>query len=237
MSTPTIVPTRGLTDRATATTVGILYIVGTVAGVSSVVVTGGGIEGPDYLADAEALGDSLPLGAALVLVMGLSLAFIPIVVYPVLRRTSERFAVGYVVFRGAIETTLYIFTAMSWLLLFQLAPDYASGAGASPITGDLLGLMGTTSGTLQTFVFVIGAVMFYLVLWWARLVPRWLSGWGLLALIPYFIVAVLGMFDMLDAMSGTGTAMQMPLALQEMVLALWLIIRGFSGLKAPVEGG
>lgn len=38
------------TDRATARIVGVLYIVGTAAGVLSLIVTSGLLNGPDYLA-------------------------------------------------------------------------------------------------------------------------------------------------------------------------------------------
>jgi hypothetical protein len=62
-----------------ATLVGVLFIIGTVAGILFRVTTQGGhIDGPDYLADAEALGRRLPTGALLTLAMGLSLAFIPV---------------------------------------------------------------------------------------------------------------------------------------------------------------
>jgi hypothetical protein len=59
-------------------------------------------------------------------------------------------------------------------------------------------------------------------------VPRWLSGWGLLAAIPYFISGVLGLFTLLNQMSTVQMVLVLPLALQEMVLAVWLIVKGFN---------
>ncbi|WP_062314360.1 DUF4386 domain-containing protein [Demequina rhizosphaerae] len=225
MTTHADVPSKGLSDRATATAVGVLYILGTAAGVASVAATGGGLEGPDYLASADELGSGLAVGALLVLLMGLSLAFIPIVAFPVLRRVSERLAAGFLVFRGALETTWYIVTAMTWLTLFRMAAD---GAASSGDAGGMLFEAGETGGMLQSLVFVTGAAMFYWALYRARLVPRWLSGWGLLALVPYAAVAILGLLEVLDVMSSTAVGLQMPLALQEMVLAVWLIVRGFA---------
>jgi hypothetical protein len=227
MSTQTVSRSGALSDRATATLVGVLYIIGTAAGVLSLAATGGGLEGPDYVATAASLGDRLAVGALLVLLMGLALACIPLLVFPILRATSERLALGYVVFRGALETTTYLITALSWLVLFQLGIDSAADAGLRA-GGDVLYRMGDTVGTLGTFVFVAGAAMFYWVLWRARLVPRWLSGWGLVALVPYLVVAMLGVLDILDVLSSTAVALQLPLAIQEMALALWLIVRGFA---------
>ncbi len=82
-----MVPRSGvLGDRTVATLVGVLYLTGTVAGVLSRVVTDWtGPEGPDYVASAASMGNRLPAGALLVLVMGVALAFIPILVYPILR--------------------------------------------------------------------------------------------------------------------------------------------------------
>ncbi|MDN4475128.1 DUF4386 domain-containing protein [Demequina sp. SYSU T00192] len=224
MTTHAEVPTRSLSDRATATTIGILYLVGTVGGAASLVATGGGLEGPDYLASADELGGGLAVGAFLVLLMGLSLACIPIVAFPVLRRISERLAVGFVVFRGALEATWYVVTAMTWLTLFRLAGDDAAAGDG----GIVLFTAGETGGILQSLVFVCGATMFYLILHRGRLVPRWLTWWGLVAVIPYALVAVLGLLDVLDVLSSTAAGLQAPLALQEIVLALWLIVRGFS---------
>lgn len=225
MATETAPQTGALSDRRAARLAGALYILGTAAGVGSLAVTGG-LEGPDYLAEAADLGDGLPVGAVLVLTMGLSLAFIPIVVFPILRRTSERLAVGYVVFRSGLETAFYLLTVLAWVALFRLDRDDAAAGTAEAARA--LGTADDVGTTLQTFVFVIGATMFYWVLLRARLVPAWLSIWGLLSLVPYVSVAALGVLDRLDPLSTTAVAMQMPLAFQEMVLAVWLIVRGFS---------
>lgn len=220
-----------LSDRAVATLIGVLYIAGTVAGVMSRVVTGwAGPEGPDHLASAASLGDRLAVGALLVLVMGLALAFIPILAYPILRRTSQRLALGYVVFRGALETLTYILGTVSWLVLYQLAGDYtADGADAGGLraAGATLAKLGDVSGTTTgTIVFLIGATMFYWVLFRSRLVPRWLSGWGLLAVVPYLAYALLATFG--TRSSTLEGILDAPLGVQEMVLALWLIVRGFN---------
>jgi Domain of unknown function (DUF4386) len=79
-----------------------------------------------------------------------------------------------------------------------------------------------------TIVFALGAVMFYYVLFRARLVPRWLSGWGLLAALLWASAGVLGLFGLVDTRSMVQIAMALPIASQEMVLAVWLIFGGFN---------
>jgi len=72
-------------DRRAATIVGVLFIVGTVAGVLSVVATQSLLTGPDYLDQISAHGNQLALGALLILTMGVVLAMIPAVIFPVLK--------------------------------------------------------------------------------------------------------------------------------------------------------
>ena len=44
--------------------------------------------------------------------------------------------------------------------------------------------------------FVLGALMFYVVLYQSRLVPRWVSVWGLVGAALYIVPALSSMFGM-----------------------------------------
>ena len=90
--------------KAAATTAGILYITGTVAGVLSLVLSAPVRDASDPFAAAAEHSAAVVTIALLVLVMGLSLAFVPVVLFPVLRRVDEVLAIGYLVMRGAVET-------------------------------------------------------------------------------------------------------------------------------------
>ena len=162
--------------------------------------------------------------------MVLSLAMVPVVLYPVLRRHSEVLALGYVVFRGALETVTGLVTPIAWLLLVAVGPLYAqAGAAASGFQGAgvLLSKAGDAN-SIAGIIFCLGALMFYAVLYRSRLVPRWITVWGLAALIPYLAAEFLTLFDILDATSSAATPLFLLLAVQEMVLAVWLIVKGFS---------
>lgn len=221
-----------LDRRRAAMAAGSLYITGTVAGILSVVVTDGGvIEGPDHVADAAALGRGLATGALLTLVMGLALALIPLVLFPILRETSHRLALGYVAFRSALETIGYIITAVAWLALFQLGRDGAAGAAEADGrrgAGAALAEASDAGGLVATIMFLFGAAMFYWVLYRSELVPRWLSVWGLVAIVPYLAGALLGMYAVISSFGTAMVLLDMPMAIQEMVLAVWLIVRGFA---------
>ena len=219
------------TERTTATIVGGLYIVGTVAGFLSMVVTGGLLDGPDYLNVVAANASRTMLGALLVLVMGLALAMVPAMMFPILKRQNEALAIGYVVFRGALETATSVGVATCLLLLVVVARQHAD-AGAAVASqfsglGTLLVKAQDPIMAVGEIVFSLGALMFYYVLYQARLVPRWISGWGIVAGILYLTAGLIAVF------SGNLVPLLLPMALQEMVMAVWLIARGFSPSAIP----
>ena len=204
-------------DRKAAIGIGVLYIIGTVALVLSAIVTGPVLTGPAYLDQVAADPDALAAGALLVLVAGFALAMIPVVFWPVGRRYDETLAMGYVVFRGAVETVIYVIGVLGWLVLIPLSTE--------PDTAPIAGFVRTADAVLWEQVgvipFALGALLFSTLLYRSRLVPRWLSAWGLVGATLYVVPALGGMFGL-----SLGVLMG-PLAVQEMVLAAWLIAKGF----------
>lgn len=225
--------------RAAATAAGILYIIGTVAGVLSKVVAIAPVSSADdRLAAGVQHSGSVVTGALLVLVMGLALALVPVVLFPVLRRVDEVLAIGYLVVRGAVETTCYVLSAISLLLLVPVGETMSAGPGtASPAgvrLGDLL-LDHVDVGAVTALVFCLGGAMFYLLLYRSRIVPRWITWWGLAAIPLYVVAYVLAMYGVIGTDSATQTLLYTPLAVQEMVLAVWMIARGFNPAYVDVD--
>ena len=215
------------TDRRTATTVGVLYIIGTVAGILSVVVTGGfSMDAPAYLDKAASNPSQIQLGAFLVLVMGLTLAMVAATIFPILKRQNEALAIGYVIFRGALETFAYMALVICWLLLVVVAGQHAGSGAAvasqSSSPGILLVDAQDQIAPVLDIVFSLGALMLYYLLYQGRLIPRWISVWGIVA-------AVLTLAGGLIDMFGTNQDIwALPMLPQEMVMAVWLIAKGFS---------
>jgi len=220
-------------NRKTAIIVGVLFIVGTAAGILSVVVTGPILGDPDYLDIIAARPNPVIVGALLVLTMGLALAMVPVVIWPVLKEYDQVLALGYVVFRGGLETVTYITASISWLLLIPLSEQYATaGALADPY----LQTMGRTlveaaeiSGTMTAIVFPLGALMLYAVFYRSKLIPRWLTIWGLIGVALHLVFTGLaGMFTLTGSLPTIFMALNIPILVQEMVMAVWLIVKGFN---------
>jgi hypothetical protein len=112
--------------KKTARIVGILYIIGTAAGIASVPFLNL-YSLPDYLVEIGNNPTSLQIGALLELVMGFSLAMIPAFMFPILKKYSETSGVLYVIFRGAVESCTYIIQAVCFLALSAISAEYVAG--------------------------------------------------------------------------------------------------------------
>ena len=215
-------------DRKVAIWVGVLYIIGTVFMVLSAIVTNAVLSGPAYLAEVAAQPNQVAIGALLLLLAGFALAMVPVVFWPVGKRYNETLAMGYVVFRGAIEGVIYIVGALCWLLLIALSTEPDAG----PLASFVRSTQTVIWDQLIAIPFVLGALMFYVLLYQSRLVPRWLSAWGLLGAALYILAPLGSMFEL-----SLGFFMA-PLGLQEMVMAVWLIAKGFNpSAIAPESAG
>jgi hypothetical protein len=219
------------TYRKNAIIVGVLYIIGTVAGILCKVFTGPIQDDLNLLTKVTANETPIIMGALFLLIMGLALAMVPVMMFPILKKQNEALALGYVVYRGALETVTTIAMVISLLLLTILSQQYVAGApNASFIQtlGTLLLKGKDTISTISQIVFPLGALIFYFLLYQSKLIPRWLSGWGLIAAILWIAVTLLDLFGIISAWSTVQVVLALPIGLQEMVMAVWLIVKGFN---------
>jgi hypothetical protein len=215
-----------ISNRRTAIIVGVLFIIGTVAGVLSALFTGPILDDPDYLTKVTSNQNQIITGALLVLIMGFGLAMIPVMMFPIFRKYNEALALGAIVFRGVLEAVTYIAIVISWLLLLTLSREYikagAPDASSFQILGTLLLEADDWIAQILAIVFSIGALAIYYLFYQSKLIPRWLSIWGLIGAILYLAAPLLAMFGFVSEI------LMAPLALQEMVLAVWLIVKGLN---------
>jgi len=206
--------------------VGVLYIVGTVAGILSLVFAGPILSDPNYLIKVSENQNQIVICALLVLTMGFSLAMMSVVLYPILKKHNEALALGVVLFRGALEAVMYIVLVICWLLLLTVGQEYVKAGTPDASYFQTLGavLLKATDqiDSILRIVFSLGALMIYYLFHQSNLIPRWISVWGLIGAVLYLASGLSAMFSV-----GLGILMA-PLALQEMVMAVWLIAKGFN---------
>jgi len=217
-----------MNPRNTARIVGILFIIGTVAGISSF-VGAPSLEDPDYLVNIAANGNLTIRASLFVLIMGIALVPIPALLFPILKKVNESLALSYVVFR-VLEAATYIITIISWLSLLTLSREYvlagAPDASFYQTLGSILLSVGAWIDPVLVIIFSISALILNYLLYKSILVPRWLSGWGFVGGILHLVEGLLNMFGI--PVSVFGVPFFLPIALQEMVYAVWLIAKGFN---------
>ncbi len=214
--------------RKIAVITGVIFIIATVASLLAAALTPA-LTGTDYLTRFSAHPNQVAAGALLYLVAAFASAGIAIAMYPVMKGSNAGLALGSVVFR-ALEAVFYMVGVVSLLSLLTLGQQFTT-AGAADRTslqaiGNLLVSVHDHAALVAVFAFCLGAFMYYYLFFQSRLIPRWLSGFGIVAIILMMAACVLALF------SGNLITSYIPLAfpifLQEMVLAVWLIVKGFN---------
>ena len=223
--------------RGNAIAVGILFIVCSVASILSIAPLGSMLENPDYLAQLATNSGAVVLTALIEIVWAATCAGIAIGLYPVIRTYDRSLALGSVAAR-TVEGMLLLVATISLLALLSLSQD-SSAAGAatavsSQVVGDtLLAVRDWVFGFLGLIAFSLGALMYYSLLYRSRLVPRWLSGWGLIGAGLCLAGTVYAGFVQELGLTTVNTVLNVPIGLQEMVLAIWLIAKGFDVRAIP----
>ncbi|WP_112267265.1 DUF4386 domain-containing protein [Lentzea terrae] len=138
-----------------------------------------------------------------VFLMAVAIVFIAPTLFPVLKQHGEGAAMGYVVAR----TLEVVF------LMTAIAP-------IAHLKADELW------GHASAIYFCVSVVLLNVLLFRSRLVPRWISVWALVAVVPYLTGAVLVLLDVLT--QTQASSFFVPLAINEMVLAVWLLVKGFT---------
>jgi hypothetical protein len=210
-------PARGI-----ARTAGLLLILATAA-----VMAADAVE-PEFAVMARHP-DQLATSLLLRIVAAGASVGIAISLYPLLRKVDQALATGSVVFR-TIEAVMYLVGVVAVLSLLPLSEQSASATGERTVTIRVMVHSLTTvrhsAGLVAVFAFAVGALMYYSLFYRAKLVPRWLSVWGLLAGVMIFIACLLSLFRSTPV--SDYVLLAAPLFLQEIVLGVWLLTRGFN---------
>ena len=218
-------------DRKTAIIVGILFIIATVS-IFAESIYEPFLNSPDYLDIIYPNKTTVIIGLLLESIMIPAMFLIPIFLFPILKKHNRALALGYLGIRS-LESVLIGVAQIIKISLISLSQDYLTGGGAdildfqntgSSIQSKLLWV--NTDGTIYVVIFAIGAFMFNFVLYKSKLIPRWLSIWGLFGAVAISIGSILYAFT--DTSEVIAMLLIAPIAVQEMVMAVWLIVKGFN---------
>jgi Domain of unknown function (DUF4386) len=214
-----------MSDRSISRTTGVLFIAA-----SAAAIVGGSLDLP--ATDGTALGEvsrgAVVTGALVEVVLALSVVAIAVTLYPVLRRTDPGMAVGYVAVR-TLEAVFVLVGVLSVLVI--VSPELGASVAADPRHGVLVDLREWSFALGPVLIFSVSAVVLNALLLRGALVPGWLAWWGLLGGALLLVRGVVEMYEPLAV--GVQGVLAAPIGLQEMVLAVWLILRGFAHVAVP----
>jgi hypothetical protein len=212
-------------DRITAILAGVLYFLGIMAGVLSVVPV---IDTPDYLVQITAHAGQVTAGAFFQFLMMAAYVGMAITLYPILKRHNESLALGYIGFR-IVAAAFIVIGVILLLLLLTLSQEFVKAGAPASSHFQTVGEILRTGRDLvnhvgMTLVLSMGGILFYFLLYQTELVPRWLAGWGLVGTAVTIVASCLFLFRVVGL--TTSVYMTFLLALQELVFAVWLIAKG-----------
>jgi hypothetical protein len=186
----------------------------------------------NYLVSVSTNANMVTTAALLLFIGGAAAIGIGISLYPVLKKYSEGLALGSVGFRIA-EGMLDFVAVIGLLVLVTLSQQFVNAGAPDSSYFQTLGVLVDggyhwTSNIVKLMAFSIGAMLYYIIFYRTKLVPRWLSGWGIVAAIFTMLSALLTMYGLIAPFSTAQVILNLPILPQELVLAVWLIFKGFN---------
>jgi hypothetical protein len=212
--------------RATARIVGVIYLAGFVVGISGNMLVQSVLGKPDHLNMISASSMTVAMGAILWLMAVIGDAAHGVLMFPVLKRHSERLAIGYLAAR--IVDAIFIAVMVLFILVqIPLGSEYlkatASGAPYLQSLSTLFTQAQLYSYELGMSAVGVAGIMLCYTLYKAKFVPGWLAIWGL---VGYGII-LCGMASAVIG-SGLGDLSSIPGGLWEIFIGVWLIVKGFN---------
>ncbi|WP_455139325.1 DUF4386 domain-containing protein [Candidatus Hodarchaeum mangrovi] len=220
------------TYKINARITGLLFITATVAAIVSGIFLLPILETSDYLTEIAVNRPQVMIGALFYFIMAAAGAGIVIPMYPILKKYNEGMALGAVAFR-LIEGAVFMVGVLCVLTLVILSQEYLVAGAPSASYFQTLGELLVSGYTVEqavlpgVFAFSIGALIYYYIFYQSKLVPRWLSVWGLIGITLGVINGLIYMFSDIPNEMIT-MLLDLPIFVNEMVLAVWLIIKGFN---------
>ena len=189
---------------------------------------------PDYLTLLAAKRSQVVLGVLLELLNGVAYIGIAVLMFPILRQRFGSMAIGYVGFR-IVEFVMQIASGLSPLSLLTVSEEFVR---AGVVDASSFQAVGTLAIAVRYWAFQmvsltlgLGALLFYTMLYRSKLIPRFISVWGVVGATVVLINAGFDAFGV--SVPNLGVLM----LLNELFLGVWLIVKGFSSSAIASSSG
>lgn len=211
---------------------GVLFIVAAITAILGVILYEPILNDPDYLVQGSAHADQVVLGAIMELILVVSAVGTATLMFPFLKKYNGTIAMWHVCFRF-MEAVVITIGVISVLSLLTLGQAYVA-AGASDIAS--YQVSGTLLKAVHDWTFLLGpnfflgmnTMMYSYIFYKSKLVPKFIPILGLTGSVLILLASLLEMFGVIDQVSVWGGILALPIFANEMILAVWLILKGFN---------
>ncbi|MFD0050670.1 DUF4386 domain-containing protein [Actinomycetes bacterium NPDC127524] len=222
----------GFSTRTASRIAGILFIIAAITAILGVIFYKPILNDSNYLIQGPAHSNLVVLGALMELVLVVSAVGTATVMFPFLKKYNKTIAIWHVCFRF-MEAIIITVGVISVLSLLTLSEHYIAAGASNPasyqVSGILLKAVHDWTFLLgPNFFLGINTMMYSYIFYKSKLVPRFISILGMSGSVLIFLAAVLEMFGVIDQVSAWGGILAVPVFANEMILAVWLITRGFN---------
>lgn len=215
--------------RVNATIVGALFLLAMVTSLLGGVWLESIMDTPDYLVTVSANDTQVIIGVLLEIINCAAVVGIAVAIYPIFKTYNEALALGYIGFR-VVEAVILIAAVISPLLLITLSQEYLSAQVSDTSYFQTLGTLyiserAQLTGLLTPIFFSLGALLFYYFLYQSKLVPRFISIWGFIAVV---LLLTWNLLETFGVSISAGIIFGLPIILNEIFLGIWLIFKGYN---------
>ena len=207
---------------------GFLFIIAMIAGIFSVAPS---IDSTEYLTEATSNSNQVIIASIFQFIMSLSYIGIAILLYPIIKKFGNSLALGFLSLR-IIAATLVILGTLLLLSILTLGQEAIIPLFLNNSELEVLGNILKTMRDYVNHVFMIlilcsSNIMLYILLIKSKLIPQWISVWGLIGSTLSIFASFLVLFKVIDIITNEYIILNIPTALQELIMAIWFIVKGF----------
>lgn len=221
-----------MNSNKTAKIVGVLFILAAVTAVIGLNLYNPILNGPDYLLKGSEHANQVIVGAVMELMLVVSATGTATTMFPLLRQYNETIALWHVCFRF-LEAIIITVGVISVLSLLTLSQEFVAAGAPEPSSFHSSGIIlkaihDWTFMLGPLFMLGINTVMYSYIFYKTKLVPRFISILGMTGAACVFICSLFVMFGVFPQISFWGAVLAVPVAANEMILAVWLLVKGFN---------
>ncbi|OKP99091.1 DUF4386 domain-containing protein [Paenibacillus sp. P46E] len=219
-------------NQTAAKITGVLFILAAVSSIAGLLLYDPILNGPDYLLKGSEHANQVILGAVMELILVVSAVGTSITMFPFLRKYNETLALGHLCFRF-LEAVIITVGIISVLSLLTLSREFTTSAAVDISSFEA---SGTLLKAIHDWTFMLGpnvmlginTLLYSYIFYQTKLVPRFISILGITGSILVLSAGILEMFGVFPQLSVWGAVLSLPVAANEMILAVWLIVKGFN---------